>query len=155
VSPNEQEPTIYRSYEAAYLSTALGYTITAPRWGRVRIYGNNFGTEQIAGDQVRIGDPRAGAPIELQYDTDSDPFTVETVLGGVSLYIGPWNDNYSNMIGAYLYPEPGQYLYALYGPNIGLHWLDTWLGLWVVKDNGGSPVASEVKPIKILTPLPD
>jgi len=33
--------------------------------------------------------------------------------------------------------------------------LDKWLGLWVVKGNAGAPVASNVKPIKVLAPLPD
>jgi hypothetical protein len=152
VSPSQKEPTVYKSYEADYLSAALGYTITPPRWGNVAINGDNFGPERLAGDQVRIGDPRLAAPIELQYNTDADPYTVETIDGGVSLYIGPWSDD---MIGGYLYPEPGQYLYALYGPNVGLHWLDTWLGLWVVMDKFGTPVASNVQPIKVLTPLPD
>jgi len=61
------------------------------------------------------------------------------------------------MVGAYLYPEPGEVLRALYGPDLGinLNWLDQWLGLWVVNDNGGAPVASNVKPVKVLAPLPD
>jgi hypothetical protein len=159
VSPNQQEPTIYKSYEANWLTYALGYTVTAPRWGQVKIYGYNFGANHLSGDEVRIGDPRAGAPIELQYDTNGDPFTVETIDGGLSLYIGAWDPfsvSYSYMIGVYLYPKPGQYLDALYGPNVGLNWLDTWLGLWVVKNNYGyHPEASNVKPIKVLTPLPD
>jgi hypothetical protein len=154
ISPRQQQPTVYRSYEAAYLIASLGYAITPPRWGKIGIYGNGFGEIQASGDHVRIGDPRENAPIELQYDTDGDPYTVETIYGGVSLYIGRWDEN---MVGAYLYPEPGQVLRALYGPDLGieLHWLDTWLGLWIVKNNEGAPFASNVIPINVTSPLPD
>jgi uncharacterized delta-60 repeat protein len=165
VFPPIIQNTIPRQQEASvpniptvmnWLNSALGYTcpscIQTVRYGRVRLSGENFGPNRLSGDQVRIGDYRSAAPAVLQYDTDADPYTVENIYGGVSLYIGPWSDD---MIGIYLYPEPGQYLYALYGPNVGLHWLDTWLGMWVVKDNGGAPVASNVEPIKVITPLPD
>jgi hypothetical protein len=156
VYPRQQEPTVPMGTMMNALNSALGYTcpdcIQTVRYGRVRILGVNFGPSQLPGDQARIGDPRSIAPAELRYDTDGDSFTVETVLGGVSLRIGYWSNE---LVGVYLYPEPGEYLYALYGPNVGLHWLDTWLGLWVVKDNGGEPVASNVGPVKVLTPLPD
>jgi PKD repeat protein len=159
VSPSQQEPSVPGIPAVMnWLNGALSYTcpscIQTVRYGRVRLSGENFGTDRLSGDQVRIGDYRSLAPAALRYDTDDDPYTVENIFGGVSLYIGPWGDD---MIGIYLYPEPGQILRALYGPDlgIGLHWLDTWLGMWVVKDNGGEPVASNVQPIKVLTPLPD
>jgi uncharacterized delta-60 repeat protein len=159
ISPGQQEASVPNSPAVMnWLNNALGYTcpncIQTVRYGRVRVFGDTFGPSRLTGDQVRIGDYRSFAPAALQYDTDADPYTVETVYGGVSLYIGPWGDD---MIGIYLYPESGQILRALYGPDLGidLHWLDTWLGLWVVKDNDGQPVASNVQPIKVLTPLPD
>jgi len=153
--PRHQEPTVPYLYMAQWLGQNLygdPNAITPPRWGKVALYGNYFGPERLPGDEVRIGDPRAAAPIELRYDTDSNPYTVETIDGGVSLTIGLWSDD---LLGVYLYPEPGEYLYALYGPGVGLHWLDTWLGMWVVKGRLGSPVASNVEPIKVMAPLPD
>jgi hypothetical protein len=158
IHPGQQEASVPSGTIMNALNNALGYTcpdcIQTVRYGRVRMLGAKFGPSRLPGDQVRIGDPRAAAPIALQYDTDANPYTVENVYGGVSLYIGWWSDE---IIGIYLYPEPGQVLRALYGPDlgIGLHWLDTWLGMWVVKDNEGDPVASNVVPIRVLTPLPD
>jgi hypothetical protein len=159
ISPRQQEASVPNNPAVMnWLNTALGYTcpdcIQTVRYGRVRIIGEKFGPNRLSGDQVRIGDYRSLAPASLRYDTDADPYTVETIYGGVSLYIGPWSDT---MIGIYLYPEPAQVLRALYGPDlgIGLHWLDTWLGVWIVKDNGGAPLASNVQPIKVLMPLPD
>jgi hypothetical protein len=159
VHPRRQEPTVPGIPAVMnWLNNALGYTcptcIQTVRYGRVRVIGDNFGEERSSGDQVRIGDPRLVAPLGFRYDTDGDVYSVENIDGGVSLRIGFWSNE---MVGVYLYPEPGEILRSLYGPDwgIGLHWLDTWLGMWLVKNNEVAPVASNVAPIKILTPLPE
>jgi hypothetical protein len=178
IRPRHQEPSIPTGVPMAWLNAQLGYVcpacIITERSGQIRIYGNYFGPAQMTGDMVRIGDPRDGAPSVLNYDMDGNKYTADCYPGvpsynaiacatppgpatgpignGVELRVGFWSND---MIGAYLYPMPGEPLLALFGPGVGLNWLDSWLGVWVVKDNCGAPYPSNIMPMKVLTPLPD
>ena len=112
----------------------------------------------MPGDHARIGEPqdKNGGPRDvLRYSNDGDPLTVEHANAGISLKIGLWRND---LVGVYLYPADGEIVAALYGPGspgLGTMWLDKWLGIWIVKNNGGAPVTSNVKPIWIRAPLPD
>ncbi len=88
----------------------------------VRITGENFGGAMEDGDSVRIGKWSG-------YSTD--PTTK-----GIPLRIYRWSDT---RIGVYLWPVP-------------VAWEDTYKLLWVVKGNGGSPVASNWSWVRIVSP---
>jgi hypothetical protein len=154
VYPWHQEPSVWTAGQAQWLGNELygdSNAITTERPGNIHIRGNfKLGNTF----EVKIGDPISPYP-ELDYDTDSNYYSVENPLAGYPLLI---TGTSLFQIDARLrhklgYPLYGTSLLPPWGAPLGTMWLNKYLGIWV--NDITLTKASNAKPIKMISPLPD